>query len=153
MPRATGQRCHVVAGMPTVFSGSPLEVSRMPLGVHREFRPSLCTGTARTHPGASWVRVGDALARPVYSPASLRMSDTLHFNALANDASFGMRQTGFGFTVTNAGSPTVVVEACTNLTNPVWVPVGTNTLTGGSSDFNDSQWTNYPCRFYRFQMP
>ena len=70
-----------------------------------------------------------------------------------SDSSFGMRANGFGFTITNAGTPTIIVEACTNLTNPVWLPAGTNTLTSGSSDFNDSQWTNYPNRFYRFRMP
>ena len=31
----------------------------------------------------------------------------------------------------------IVVEACTNLANPVWSPVETNTLTGGSSYFSD----------------
>ena len=29
----------------------------------------------------------------------------------------------------------------------------TNTITTGSSYFSDPQWTNYPTRFYRFQMP
>jgi len=46
-----------------------------------------------------------------------------------------------------------VVEACTNLTNPIWFPVGTNTLTGGSSYFSDAQWTNYPARLYRLRSP
>jgi hypothetical protein len=46
-----------------------------------------------------------------------------------------------------------MVEACTNFTNPVWQPVQTNTLTGGSSYFSDPQWTNYPARFYRFRSP
>ena len=32
----------------------------------------------------------------------------------------------------------VVVEACTNLANPIWSPVGTNTLTGGSLLFQRS---------------
>jgi hypothetical protein len=31
----------------------------------------------------------------------------------------------------------VVVEACTNLTNPVWFPRQSNTLTGGSVYFSD----------------
>jgi hypothetical protein len=47
----------------------------------------------------------------------------------------------------------VVVEASTNLANPVWSPVGTNTLTGGASYFSDPRWTNYPARFYRLRSP
>jgi hypothetical protein len=39
------------------------------------------------------------------------------------------------------------------LANPVWSPLQTNTLTGGSCYFSDSQWTNYPGRFYRLRSP
>ena len=70
-----------------------------------------------------------------------------------HDATFGILTNRFGFTITNAGSPTIVVEACTNLPGGVWVPVSTNTLTGGSSYFNDARWTNYTRRFYRFRSP
>ena len=69
------------------------------------------------------------------------------------DATFGIHTNRFGFTITNAGSPTIIVDACTNLTNPVWVPVSTNTLTGGASYFSDPAWTNYHGRFYRFRSP
>ena len=48
---------------------------------------------------------------------------------------------------------TVVVEACTNLHNPVWSPVATNTLAGDSSYFSDPQSSNYPARFYRLRSP
>ena len=48
---------------------------------------------------------------------------------------------------------TVVVEACTNLANPAWHPIGTNTLISGSAYFSDPQWTNYPARFYRLRSP
>lgn len=67
-------------------------------------------------------------------------------------ASFGVRTNRFGFNITG-GSGTVIVEAATNLTNPVWIPVATNTLTGGTSYFSDPQWTNYPGRFYRISAP
>ena len=66
------------------------------------------------------------------------------------DASFGVNTNIFGFTITNAGSPTLIIEACTNLISGGWVPVATNTLTGGSSYFSDAQWTNYPGRCYHF---
>ena len=59
----------------------------------------------------------------------------------------------FGFIISWATNVPVVVEACTNLANPVWFPLQTNTLTGGSFYFSDSQWTNYPARFYRFRSP
>ena len=45
----------------------------------------------------------------------------------------------------------IVVEACTDPGNPVWLPVATNTLTAGSAYFSDPQWTNYPARFYRLR--
>jgi len=57
----------------------------------------------------------------------------------------------FGFNITGPTSATIVVEACTNLTSPVWTPIGTNTLTGGAAYFSDPQWTNYPGRFYRLR--
>jgi len=46
-----------------------------------------------------------------------------------------------------------VVEACTNLVNPVWSALGTTTLIGGASYFGDPQWTNYPTRLYRLRSP
>ena len=47
----------------------------------------------------------------------------------------------------------VVVEACTNLAQPFWTPVGTNTVMGGPIWFTDPLWTNYPTRFYRLRTP
>ncbi len=69
------------------------------------------------------------------------------------DTSFGVQMNQFGFNITWADAMVVVVEAAENLTNPIWTPVGTNTLTGGSSYFSDPQWTNYPGRFYRLRSP
>jgi hypothetical protein len=66
---------------------------------------------------------------------------------------FGVQTNQFGFTISWATNISVVVEACTNLANPVWIPVSTNTLTGGTSHFSDPQWTNYPGRFYRLRSP
>jgi hypothetical protein len=66
---------------------------------------------------------------------------------------FGVLDNQFGFNITGTTNIPVVVEACTNLANPLWSPVSTNTLTGGSSYFSDPQWTNYPCRFYRLSSP
>jgi hypothetical protein len=69
------------------------------------------------------------------------------------DGSFGTSTNGFGFNINWASGTTVVVEASTNVANPIWTPVSTNTLTTGSSYFADPQWTNHPGRFYRLRMP
>jgi len=45
------------------------------------------------------------------------------------------------------------VEASTNLANPTWIPLATNTLTAGSAYFSDPQWTDYPSRLYRLRWP
>ena len=68
-------------------------------------------------------------------------------------AGFGVQTNQFGFNINWASGQTVVVEASANLSNPVWQPVQTNTLTGGAAYFSDPQWTNYPGRFYRLRSP
>jgi hypothetical protein len=65
--------------------------------------------------------------------------------------SFGVQNKNFGFILSWATNISVLVEATTNLAIPVWSPLATNTLTGGSSYFSDPQWTNYPGRFYRLR--
>ncbi len=66
---------------------------------------------------------------------------------------FGVISNQFGFNITGTNNCTVAGEACTNLVNPVWVPLQTCTLTNGSFYFTDSQWTNYACRFYGLGFP
>jgi hypothetical protein len=75
-----------------------------------------------------------------------------------NDASLGVQSNQFGFNITGSSNLIIVVEACTNFSNPVWSPVSTNTLntfvgTNGTSYFSDPQWSNYPARFYRLRSP
>ena len=36
----------------------------------------------------------------------------------------GVQTNGFGFTITGSSNLVIVVEACTNLANPIWSPVG-----------------------------
>jgi hypothetical protein len=69
------------------------------------------------------------------------------------DTNFGAQSNQFGFNINWAGGQTVVVEACTNLFNPDWLPVQTNTLITGSARFSDPHWTNYSNRFYRLRSP
>lgn len=57
----------------------------------------------------------------------------------------------FGFTVSVPSGATIIVEACTNLWNPVWLPVGTNTA--GANYFSDTQSGISTKRFYRLRSP
>lgn len=68
-------------------------------------------------------------------------------------ATFGIQTNQFGFTITGTNGLVVVVQACTNLADPVWVPLATQTLTGGSFYFKDLGWTNHSGRFYRLSSP
>jgi len=72
---------------------------------------------------------------------------------LTGSSAAGVQSSGFSFNVSWATNLSVVVEACTNLANPVWSAVATNTLTGGTSHFSDAQSSNYPARFYRLRSP
>jgi hypothetical protein len=68
------------------------------------------------------------------------------------EPNFGVRTNCFGFSISWATNIPVVVEAC-SMTNLTWVPLQTNTLTGGSCYFSDPQWMNYPVRCYRLRSP
>jgi hypothetical protein len=63
----------------------------------------------------------------------------------------GAQSNQFGFTISWATNVPVVVEAATDLSNAIWTPLATNTLSGGTSSFSDPEWTNYPTRFYRLR--
>ncbi len=71
----------------------------------------------------------------------------------AGGAGFGVRTNHFGFNIAWAGGKIVVVEASTNLANPGWFPVGTNTFSGGLSYFNDPLASGSLVRFYRLRSP
>jgi hypothetical protein len=74
---------------------------------------------------------------------------------LTGSPGFGVLSNGFGFTISWLTNASVVVEACTNLSAPVWTRVSTNTqtLSSGVSYFTDPLWTNHPVRFYRLTSP
>lgn len=60
----------------------------------------------------------------------------------------------FSFYFTGPTNTLLIVEACTDLSNPVWTPLTTNVLVNGSVGyFSDSQSTNFPARFYRLRAP
>jgi hypothetical protein len=69
-------------------------------------------------------------------------------------ATFFTMDGNFGFEIAGLTNATVVVVASTNLVNPVWLPVSTNTLSAdGSSSFTDLASGSYGRRFYRFGLP
>ena len=59
----------------------------------------------------------------------------------------------FGFNITGTANIPIVVEACTNLANPVWTPLQSMTLTNGLVYFSDSTWTSFPVRYYGIGFP
>lgn len=73
--------------------------------------------------------------------------------AAQGDSRFGVVSNSYGFNVSWASGRVVVVDVCTNLFNPIWIPVQTNLLSNTPSYFGDSQWTNYIKRFYRIRSP
>jgi len=68
-------------------------------------------------------------------------------------ASFGVHTNRFGFGVTGLSNQVVVIEACTNLSKHIWVPLQTNKLGTNTLYFFDSRWTNYHNRYYRVLAP
>ena len=71
--------------------------------------------------------------------------------AVISVTSTGLRTNRFGFDITGGGGLIVVVEASTDLANPTWFPVETNTLSGDLFYFSDPRWTDYHARFYRLR--
>jgi len=71
----------------------------------------------------------------------------------ASGTNFGVKTNQFGFNVIGTNNFTVVVEACTNLANPVWTPLATNTLVNGSFHFSEPFQSNTQTRFYGLAMP
>jgi hypothetical protein len=70
-----------------------------------------------------------------------------------SDGSFGVRTNQIGFNITGTSNLAVVVQTCATLSNSVWTPLQTNTLTGAPLYFGDPNWTNYASRFYRLHWP
>lgn len=102
--------------------------------------------TVYYRPGtAGWPEV------PSLWPEGLYGRATAHWLPKVMPEGFGVQAGQYGFNVGWAEGQTVVVEACTNLADPVWVPLETNTIAGDAFHFSDSLWTNYPGRFYRIR--
>jgi uncharacterized repeat protein (TIGR03803 family) len=70
---------------------------------------------------------------------------------LTGDGTFGVQSNRFGFSLVGVSGSSVVVQATTNLADPNWLALATNTFYGGAFYFSDPDWTNYPSRFYRLR--
>lgn len=70
---------------------------------------------------------------------------------ITSDGSFGLTNGTFGFGVSAAEGLNLIIEGSTNLTD--WFPLQTNVVGLTPLFFSDSQWTNYPARFYRIRSP
>ncbi len=104
-------------------------------------------GTVYYLPGtAGWTNTFDGLPTAVW-----HQSSSLILNYVGSGP--GVRNNRFGFTISWPTNTPVVIEACTNLANPVWQPLQTNALVTGAFYFSDAQWTNYPGRYYRVRSP
>lgn len=71
---------------------------------------------------------------------------------LTTAPNIGIQTNAFGFRISWATNVPVVVEASMALSNPVWSPVSTNTLTDGWFDFSDAESAMNPTRFYRVRQ-
>jgi hypothetical protein len=68
-------------------------------------------------------------------------------------ANFGVKSGQFSFTINATNALTVVIQAATNLVNPSWTPLQTNTITNGTWSFSEPVHSNSPARFYRLSFP
>ncbi|MGP8200174.1 MAG: leucine-rich repeat domain-containing protein [Limisphaerales bacterium] len=68
--------------------------------------------------------------------------------------SFGISNNQFAFNISNGSTTSIpiAVEACTNLCNPIWIPL-TNVMLTTTFYFSDPQWTNYKVRYYGLGFP
>ncbi len=64
---------------------------------------------------------------------------------------FGLRTGKIGFAINWSDGRVVVVEACSELLNPVWTPIATNSLSLGTVRCNDAGAVLQPRRFFRLR--
>ncbi len=69
------------------------------------------------------------------------------------DSGFGLSSGNFGFKITGSNNIEIVMEFCEDLFLANWLPMSTNILANGFSNFTDPTWTNHPSRIYRFRSP
>lgn len=103
---------------------------------------------------------GDGDVTVYYLPSKSGWGSTLGGKTTAlwnpkvvGDESFGVNADQFGFNIIWTKGVLIVVEACTNLIDSSWSQVQSNTLASDSFYFRDTNWMNYPARYYRIISP
>jgi len=69
------------------------------------------------------------------------------------NGNFGVQNNQFGFDITGTPAIPIVVEASTNLANPVWSALTNVTLTNGLFHFSEPLQAGSPTRYYRIGSP
>jgi len=69
------------------------------------------------------------------------------------NGNFGVQNNQFGFDITGTTNIPIVVQASTNLANPVWTALTNVTLTNGLFHFSEPAQANSAGRFYRISSP
>ena len=69
------------------------------------------------------------------------------------NGNFGVQNNQFGFDITGTTNIPIVVQASTNLGNPVWTALTNVTLTNGLFHFSEPLQPNTPSRYYRISSP
>jgi hypothetical protein len=70
-----------------------------------------------------------------------------------SDGGFGVNNNQFGFNITGSTNLVVVVEACSNLIDPIWTPIQTVTLSNGLFRFSEPMDAISAARFYDLSFP
>jgi hypothetical protein len=116
------------------------------------------TGNADTN--ANWF-YGDTNVTVYYLPGTSGWSSTFSgfptmlWNPLIQtaDGSFGISSNQFGFNITSTNNLPVLVEACSNLAHPIWIPVTNIFLTNGLFHFTEPLQSTSASRFYGLGFP
>jgi len=136
--------CALLWGSPAIDQGNCFGIHRDQRGHRRPY----------SYPSVRKPLGGDGSDIGAFELDSLRVPPLLwNLKMWTSNSKFDTQSKCFGFTVSGTSNQVIVVEACTNLANPLWTPIQTNTLIGGSSDLDDPQWTNFPSRYYRVRSP
>ena len=164
-PSVTPESGILSGGYPVTISGMNLcngsDVTNVTLcGVSAIVLTQSATQIVVTAGAASTVGLGDARVYSVGYGETVKVDAFTYLAAppiwnpqIHGGGDFGIQANQFGFTISGSTNLVVVIEACTNLSNPVWIPLQTNTLTDGVFYFSDPAWTNYPARFYHLRQP
>jgi len=157
----------LLAGAPSVVQAADPDLASQPASQAMTIGDSVtlsATATGTAPLACQWLKNGAPLAGQTNSTlnvAAFQFTDcgsyqmvVTNSSGMVADVNFGMRGDHFQFSVSGNANQTVVIEACTDLTNPVWVPLATNTLSsGGSCIFVDAGASRQPVRFYRVYAP